>query len=169
MQTANPAVVIARSNGTVVAQNAAARGVMGDGRGSWCWDVVPRLRGAKDLPCRRNCVRELVRSGLERSQHASVSVEGRRHALTCIPLEDRVVCLLSCAAGQSPEPWELLTPREREVLRLLAEGETTASAARHLELSRSTVRTHVEHMRAKLGARTRAELVSLAHRFGFLT
>ena len=54
-------------------------------------------------------------------------------------------------------------------VQLLADGETTASAARKLEISNSTVRTHVEHMRLKLGAKTRAALVSLGHRFGFLT
>lgn len=169
MTSRNPAVVIARSDGTVVAQNAAARSAMGEGKGRSCWDVVPGLPGAQDLPCRRNCVKELVQKGLERSQHASVSVEGRAHELSCVPLGDSVVCLLSCSASQAPEAWELLTPRERDVLQLLADGETTASAAERLGLSRSTIRTHVEHMLAKLGAKTRAELVSLGHRLGFLT
>ncbi len=77
--------------------------------------------------------------------------------------------MLSTAAGEAPESWELLTRRERNVLQLLADGETTASAARKLEISNSTVRTHVEHMRLKLGAKTRAALVSLGHRFGLLT
>jgi DNA-binding CsgD family transcriptional regulator len=169
MTLETPAVVIAREDGTVMAQNAPARTMMGAGTGSLCWDVVPGLEEAEGLPCRRGCVRELLRSGLEQSQQARVLVKGRRHGLTCVPLGDSVVCMLSCAAGEAPEAWELLTGRERNVLQLLADGETSASAARKLEISPATVRTHVEHMRLKLGAKTRAALVSLGHRFGFLT
>ncbi len=169
MKIETPAVVVSRIDGTVVAQNTPARQLMGAGMGSLCWEVVPGLKEAEGLPCRQGCVRELLRSGLEQSQQARLLVKGRRHALTCVPLGGNVVCMLSCVAGEAPEPWELLTRRERNVLQLLADGETTASAARKLEISNSTVRTHVEHMRLKLGAKTRAALVSLGHRFGFLT
>jgi DNA-binding CsgD family transcriptional regulator len=164
-----PAVVISRDDGTVIAQNAPAREMMGAGMGGMCWDVVPGLEEAEGLPCRKGCVRELLTSGLEQSQLARVLVKGRRHELTCVPLGGSVVCMLNCAVGEDPESWELLTRRERSVLQLLADGETTASAARKLEISSATVRTHVEHMRTKLGAKTRAALVSLGHRFGFLT
>jgi len=164
-----PAVVIARRDGTVVAQNALARNMMGAGTGHPCWDVVAGLDEAEGLPCRPGCVAGLLSNGLERSQHARVRVNGRQHALTCIPLGDNAVCMLSSAAGKAPESWELLTGRERHVLQLLADGETTASAARKLGVSGSTVRTHVEHMRLKLGVSTRAALVSLGHRFGFLS
>jgi DNA-binding CsgD family transcriptional regulator len=141
---------------------------MGDGRGKPCWDVVPRS-GCEDLSCRRGCVGQLVTRGLEQSQHARVRGEGRGHALTCVPLGDSVVCMLGIDAAESPESWELITPRERDVLQLLADGETTGAIARRLELSESTIRTHVEHMLAKLGASTRAQLVSLGYRFGFLS
>jgi DNA-binding CsgD family transcriptional regulator len=77
--------------------------------------------------------------------------------------------MLTSAASSAPDSWELLTPRERNVLQMLADGETTGSAAKKLEISESTVRTHVEHMRLKLGAKTRAALVSLGYRLGFLT
>ncbi len=164
-----PAVVIAKVDGTVIAQNAPARGMMGPGTGRLCWDVVPSLDEAEGLPCRRGCVRELLSSGLEQSQEAQISVKGRGRALTGVPLGDNVVGMLSCASGQAPESWELLTKRERNVLQLLADGETTASAARKLEISGATVRTHVEHMRTKLGAKTRAALVALGYRFGFLS
>jgi DNA-binding CsgD family transcriptional regulator len=169
MTTETPAIVIADDDGTVVAQNASARQMMGAGAGSACWDVVPAVEDAEGLPCRRGCVRELLRSGLERSQQAEVRVRGRRHGLTCVPLGDQVVCMLTSAASSAPDSWELLTPRERNVLQMLADGETTGSAAKKLEISESTVRTHVEHMRLKLGAKTRAALVSLGYRLGFLT
>ncbi len=43
MTIETPAVVISRDDGTVVAQNAPAREMMGAGTGSLCWDVVPGL------------------------------------------------------------------------------------------------------------------------------
>ena len=52
--------------------------------------------------------------------------------------------------------------RERQILGLLAEGETDAQIAARLELSPATVQTHVRNAKAKLGARTRAQAVALA-------
>lgn len=155
-------MVVAQADGTVVAQNAPARLLMGARAGKSCWDVVGALKDAEGLPCAPGCVRELLASGLDRSRHTRVWLRSRRHHLTCVPVSEVVVCMLS--PGTEP----LLTPREREVLRLLAEGKTTASVAARLELSESTVRTHVEHMRTKLGVKTRAGLVALGFRLGFL-
>ena len=61
-----------------------------------------------------------------------------------------------------------MTGRETDVLRLIAQGATTATAAQHLCLSRSTVRTHVEHMFNELGVRNRAALVARALQLGLL-
>lgn len=57
-----------------------------------------------------------------------------------------------------------LSPREREVLGLLAEGLTGEAIARRLYLSPETVRTHVRNATAKLGAKTRVQAVALAVR-----
>lgn len=57
-----------------------------------------------------------------------------------------------------------LTPREQEVLSLVAVGLTNGEIARDLHLSASTVKNHVMGIRAKLGARDRVQLVLLAHR-----
>jgi DNA-binding CsgD family transcriptional regulator len=54
--------------------------------------------------------------------------------------------------------------RERQILALLAEGETDAQIAARLGLSPATVQTHVRNAKAKLGARTRAQAVALALR-----
>ena len=54
----------------------------------------------------------------------------------------------------------MLTPREREVLAMLAEGETNASIARRLVVSEDTVKTHVKHILRKLGVRNRSQAVS---------
>ncbi|HYY02626.1 MAG TPA: helix-turn-helix transcriptional regulator [Gaiellaceae bacterium] len=56
----------------------------------------------------------------------------------------------------------LLTAREREILRAIAAGQTTPEIADRLFVSPHTVRKHVEHILAKLGARTRSEAVARA-------
>lgn len=61
-----------------------------------------------------------------------------------------------------------LTPREVEVLRLIALGHTSVEIARKLHLSPRTVETHRAHIHRKLGLGTRAELVRYALRRGLL-
>lgn len=56
-----------------------------------------------------------------------------------------------------------LTPREREVLRELAEGRTNAEIAARLFVTEATVKTHVAHLLEKLDARDRIHLVLIAH------
>ena len=57
-----------------------------------------------------------------------------------------------------------LTPRELEVLRLLAEGIQQPEIAGRLVISPKTVGTHIERILSKLGAHSRAEAVALAYR-----
>ena len=59
-----------------------------------------------------------------------------------------------------------LSPRELEVLRLLARGLSAAAIAERLVISRKTVSTHLQHAMAKLGAHTQAQLVAEAYRLG---
>jgi DNA-binding CsgD family transcriptional regulator len=58
------------------------------------------------------------------------------------------------------ERLEMLTRREREVLAMLAEGETNARIARRLVVSEDTVKTHVQHILRKLAVRNRSQAVS---------
>ncbi len=53
-----------------------------------------------------------------------------------------------------------LTPREREVLRLVADGQTNREVARSLWISAHTVRSHVENVFEKLGVTSRAAAVA---------
>ena len=55
-----------------------------------------------------------------------------------------------------------LTPREREIVHLVALGASSPEIAAELHISHQTVRTHVRNAMAKLGARSRAHLVALA-------
>jgi DNA-binding NarL/FixJ family response regulator len=61
-----------------------------------------------------------------------------------------------------------LTPRERDVLRLLAEGLGTDAIAKNLYISPKTVGTHVQRMLAKLDMHSRAEAVAFAYREGLV-
>jgi two-component system response regulator DesR len=61
-----------------------------------------------------------------------------------------------------------LTPREREILELLAEGLRVKEIAERLTLSPATVHTHVRNAIAKLEVDTRTEAVALAVRFSYL-
>jgi DNA-binding NarL/FixJ family response regulator len=59
---------------------------------------------------------------------------------------------------------EMLTPREREILQLLADGMSNADAAKRLFISQETVKSHVRHILAKLEADTRTHAVAIALR-----
>ena len=83
-----------------------------------------------------------------------------------------------CAAGggqphsQSAAKWHsaplpgavTLTPREREILGMLAEGLAIAEISRRLYISPVTVRNHVQHLIAKLGLHSQLEAVAYAYR-----
>jgi len=57
-----------------------------------------------------------------------------------------------------------LTRRQRQILQLLADGESTTVAARKLDLSEETVKTHTKHTLARLGAKNRSHAVAIALR-----
>ena len=66
-------------------------------------------------------------------------------------------------------PAGALTDRELKVLALIATGTTNREAAKQLFISEATVKTHLLHIYAKLGARDRAAAVSEAYKRGLLT
>ena len=67
-----------------------------------------------------------------------------------------------------PEQLDELTPREREVMGLVAGGLSNEQIADHLVISRATAKTHVSRALYKLHARNRAQLVTLAYETGLV-
>ncbi|YCK83699.1 response regulator transcription factor [Arthrobacter sp. D3-18] len=84
-------------------------------------------------------------------------------------LLDHVAPLLRTQTPQQTEhaaAVERLTAREREVFQLIAQGQSNPEIAAGLFLSEATVKTHVGHILAKLGARDRVQVVVIAYETG---
>ena len=107
----------------------------------------------------------------------------RGFAFKAAPPRDVIAAARAVAAGGSyvdprlnpvllgraaTEQIAVLSPREREVMALLAEGLRGAQVARRLGISPATVRTHVENVMEKLEARTRVHAIAIALRQGLI-
>ncbi len=85
----------------------------------------------------------------------------------CAKISDVVLAdYMNMISDPKRENGEVLTPREREVLQLVAEGGTTKKIAADLNLSAKTVDSHREHIMEKLGIHNVAELTKYAIREG---
>ena len=114
-----------------------------------------RDRGRRDrLPAQGRTADELIRA--VRAAYAGRSV-----------LAPSVASALMGRVGAPPA--DALTPRELDVLRLVAEGGTNQSVARRLLVSETTIKTHLLHIYAKLGVRDRAAAVSTAYKRGLIS
>ena len=77
----------------------------------------------------------------------------------------RLVARLRATVGNgSPQRLHSLTPREQEILLLLARGSRAEAIAEQLVISPRTVATHIQRILAKLGVHSQAEAVALAYR-----
>jgi DNA-binding NarL/FixJ family response regulator len=81
-------------------------------------------------------------------------------------VQHHVVAAVATGEAPGPELPDDLTPREAEVLALIAAGLTNTEIAERLVVSPATVKSHVNHIFAKIGARDRAQAVTYAYRHG---
>ncbi len=112
----------------------------------------------------------VVLRSLGRTQEAREQADAARevaHRLRAAPLLAELR-----AAGIAPQRTEAglgaLTPREHEILRLVAQGRSNGEIAKQLFISAKTVSVHVSNILAKLGAAGRTEAAALARRRGLL-
>jgi DNA-binding NarL/FixJ family response regulator len=94
--------------------------------------------------------------------------------LGAVPLRTAIEALarrgrLDVAGVRSVATDAVLTPRETEVLRLLAQGRTNRQIGTELYISEKTASVHVSNIIAKLGANGRTEAVAIASAQGLLT
>jgi DNA-binding NarL/FixJ family response regulator len=122
-------------------------------------------------------VAEAVRAGIGAILPAGASPEqlvaAMRAATAGFVVMDRagIDSMFSAARPASRPPDELpepLTPREREVLQMLASGRGNKEIAAHLAISEHTVKFHVASILGKLGAASRTEAVALGIRHGLV-
>ncbi len=106
---------------------------------------------------------EDIRHALRRvvDNHAVIDPAVQHHVV------DAIATPPSAQAGGSPWPLPAgLTPREAEVLSLIAMGMSNREIAARLVLAEGTVKSHVNHLLAKIGARNRAQAVTYAYQYG---
>jgi DNA-binding NarL/FixJ family response regulator len=100
---------------------------------------------------------------------AAVEAVARGDAALDPAVQHHVVAALAGrdpAGSRLPDLPDGLTPREAEVLALIAGGLSNGEIADHLVVSAATVKSHVNHIFAKAGVRDRAQAVTYAYRHG---
>ncbi len=154
-------ILLTDAQGRLKAANEAARELLGlpeNLQGLHCRLAVHAKDESGRSPCDL-CQHDSLGAS-EQREHSNLQVNGQSVEMICSGMGDqRVITLLSL---DSPPEGANLSPREREVLVLVARGLTTAKIADRLGLGYPTVRTHMEHIREKLGVRTRAQAVARA-------
>ena len=121
----------------------------------------------------------LVRIGGPRADAAALLADAaeRARALRARPLGEAIAELGRRARLSGPDPVDgaptgvlaVLSPREREVLTLVAKGRSNRQIAEELYISPKTASVHVSNILSKLGVSSRDEAAAVAHRLGVST
>ncbi len=134
--------------------------------------ILERERASKEWQELLRSVRHSSTCTMVRRDGAEINVN---LAASLITLGGRrlAMCVVTAAKGAPPfgplhpRPANI-TEREWQVVKLIALGRETPEIAEALVVSRATVRSHVRNLMARLGARTRAQLVAIALSGGML-
>jgi two-component system, NarL family, nitrate/nitrite response regulator NarL len=108
-----------------------------------------------------------VSAGIEGSR-LSAAVQAMAAGLVVVDPELQAAPPLRATASDPPDQPDILTPRERQVLELVARGYPNKSIAYELGISEHTAKFHVGSLLTKLDAASRAEVVTNATRRGLL-
>lgn len=112
---------------------------------------------------------QLMRSGAAGLTHQDQSVDQIAAALKAIAAGQNVLNPGSVRVpARSPDRLSELSPREREILARIVEGQNTRQMALAMNITVDTVRTYVKNVLGKLGAHSRLQLAALASRDGLL-
>ena len=126
-----------------------------------CWEVIAGRSDEGTTVCHRGCSRaRIVREGRclpAEVLHARTAII---HVMRDAPTE--------AAPEPAPGPPPQLTPRQQEILELLAEGRPPKVVARELGLMETTVRNHIRLLHLALGAHSQLEAIARARRFGLI-
>ena len=119
--------------------------------------VVQALRAGARGYLTKDAGAEQIRQALEAVVRGEAAIDPAvRHHLV-----DALATGAPATAGELPDG---LTPREAEVLSLIADGLTNAEIADRLVVSEATVKSHINHLFPKIGARDRAQALTYAYR-----
>lgn len=114
-----------------------------------------------------DAVRSLIQAGARGYLRKSSSMTEYLKAVRALRAGESWLPAEAAVAEPTREPSAVLTPREQEIFRHLAEGAAVKEVAFTLGLSSSTVYNHYDRIRKKLGVGSTAELVSYAARWRF--
>jgi len=160
-------------------------GTTGSGGEQMAWPVTmpadrsrPSVpRGAPGAPSERATLMQATveaRTALEAAVAATAAATQRVRSVTAA-LEEALELLAETSPASAAPPAravqpaphvEALSPREREVLALVAEGRSNKAIANELFVSPNTIKTHVASLLTKLRAKTRVQLAVIAARQG---
>jgi PAS domain S-box-containing protein len=172
------AVLAFESDLTIVAWNQAAEELTGvpadDAVGRYCWEVLGGHDEGGNLVCHRGCsTARLAREGRPvccQGLHIKAREGGRPVDVSTVAVAvddgDRRLFLhiVRPRDARSPPVPDLLTPRQHEVLRLLADGIPAKVIATRLGVAEATVRNHIRAVLVALGTHSQLEAIAKARR-----
>lgn len=107
--------------------------------------------------------KDATRAEIGRAVHAAAAGQ----AVLDPAVQQRLLAAAARALASADTEEGGLTPRESEVLRLIASGQSNRQIARTLFVTEATVKTHVNRIFAKTGSRNRAQATRYAHTHGY--